>query len=152
MLAERQFSLKHFSELSTTELYRILQLRGEVFVVEQKCNYQDLDNKDLVAHHFFLMNEQECLACCRLLAKGVSYTDYCSIGRVVSSPRVRGQAVGKQMMTQAIEEIKKLYPGTPIKISAQAYLQKFYESFGFVWTGEAYLEDDIPHLGMTIKY
>ena len=144
------FDLKHFNALSVEELYLILQLRIEVFVVEQNCVYQDLDNKDKKADHLFLMNDGKCMATCRLLAPGISYENYASIGRVAVGLEARKTGLGRKMMGLAITETKKLYPNHSIKISAQAYLQKFYESFGFVHTGESYLEDDIPHLGMVL--
>lgn len=145
------FLLKYFGDLSPLEVYRIMQLRSEVFVVEQNCVYQDLDNKDIDAHHLFLMEGGECLACCRILKPGVSYPAYSSIGRVVASTKARGRQVGRALMEKAIKTNLSFFPDNDIKISAQAYLQKFYESLGFEWTGEAYLEDDIPHLGMIYK-
>lgn len=145
------FLLKHFEDLSTQELYKILQLRQEVFVVEQDCIYQDLDDKDLKALHLYIIPEnKKCIACCRLLEPGISYQGYSSIGRVVVSMDERKTGLGRKMMQKAIEQAKILWPQASIKISAQAYLKNFYESIGFVHTGESYLEDGIPHLGMVL--
>ena len=152
MSIKPSFALKHFNELTTFELYKILQLRIEVFIVEQNCVYQDLDNKDLRCHHYFIDEEQKCLAACRILAPGVSYPAYSSIGRVLTDMSVRKKSYGRQMMSEAIDITKKMYPQNAIKISAQAYLQKFYESLGFAYTGEAYIEDNIPHIGMVLKF
>ena len=146
----QDFAFKHFNELTNLELYLILQLRQEVFVVEQDCLYQDLDNKDLQAFHFFLIDQNVCAATCRILSPGISYAEYASIGRVVVDKGHRGISLGKSMMEKAIILAQGMWPNHTIKISAQAYLQKFYESLGFVHTGESYLEDNIPHIGMKL--
>lgn len=143
---------KYFTDLSNEELYRILQLRSEVFVVEQNCCYQDLDNKDLKAYHFCGWKEEQLVAYTRLLEKGISYPDAVSIGRVVTSPSVRGQNVGKELMKKSVEEIYRLFGNSDIRISAQLYLKKFYESFGFVQKSEVYFEDFIKHISMIKEY
>jgi ElaA protein len=143
------FTCKKFEDLSVFELYEILALRAEVFVVEQNCPYQDLDGKDLQSWHFMVRNEVgKLVAVTRLLPEGVSYKGYTSIGRVVSSPSVRGTGIGKVLLVESVKKTIELFGNQPIKIGAQTYLLKFYESFGFVSTGEEYLEDDIPHTKM----
>ena len=140
---------KHFNELSTTELYAIMQLRIQVFSVEQNCPYQDADGKDQQSWHLMIYNKaNELVAYSRLLPKGVSYPNYASIGRVVNAQSVRGQGIGILLMQKSIEKALELFKEEPIKISAQAYLRKFYTSLGFVATGEEYIEDHIPHIAM----
>ena len=142
------WQLKKFEELTVNELYAIMRLRAEVFVVEQNCPYQDADGKDLKAWHLMGSDaEGELVAFSRLLPTGVSYEEV-SIGRVVSSPKVRGTGAGKELMTQSLAEIEKLFGNVPVRIGAQLYLKTFYESFGFVLQGEEYLEDGIPHVEM----
>ena len=143
---------KTFSELTNEELYKILQLRIEVFIVEQNCSYQDCDNKDLKAYHFTAWDNNTLLAYTRLLPKGVSYPDVVSIGRVITAQSARGQNLGKQLMIKSIENIYSLFGKVPIKISAQLYLKRFYESFSFVQKGDAYLEDGIEHIAMEKLY
>lgn len=141
------WSLKKFDELSAKEMYEILKLRSEVFVVEQNCVFLDMDNKDQFAHHLQARIEGNLAAVVRILPPGLAY-DEPSIGRVVSSPRYRRKGVGIALMNTAIEETIALYGACNIKIGAQLYLKKFYESFGFVQCSETYLEDDIPHIKM----
>jgi ElaA protein len=141
------WSLKKFEELSSLELYEILRLRSEVFVVEQNCVFLDMDDKDQFAHHLQGRIEGNLAAVVRILPRGLSY-DEPSIGRVVSSPLFRRKGVGIELMKTAIQETISLYGNVPIKIGAQLYLKKFYESFGFVQCSETYLEDDIPHIKM----
>jgi len=143
--------LKPFSALTPFELYAILQLRSEVFVVEQQCIYQDMDNKDLKADHFmgWMKDEtgEKLVAHTRLLAPGVSYPQP-SIGRVVSSPAVRGKGIGRELMEKSIDHIYTLFGRQEIRIGAQLYLKVFYGSLGFIPEGEVYLEDDIEHITM----
>ena len=141
------WSLKKFEELSSLELYEILQLRSEVFVVEQKCVFLDMDDKDQFSQHLQGRIDGKLAAVVRILPPGLAY-DEPSIGRVVSSPRFRRQGVGIELMKTAIEKTISLYGAVPIKIGAQLYLKKFYESFGFLQCSETYLEDDIPHIKM----
>jgi len=138
---------KPFSELTTTELYSIMRLRQEVFIVEQNCPYLDADGKDLKSYHLMGYANDELVAYSRIVKPGVSYEEV-SIGRVVSSTKHRGQAYGRQLMAESIAQIEKLYGKAPIRIGAQQYLQSFYESFGFVREGEPYMEDGIPHIIM----
>ncbi|HEV3222699.1 MAG TPA: GNAT family N-acetyltransferase [Puia sp.] len=142
-----QWILKPFDDLTPKELYKILQLRNEVFIVEQNCPYQDCDNKDIYAWHLMGMREDRLLAYSRLLAPGISYSES-SIGRVVSSPSTRKTGMGKKLMQESIEQIRNLFQTDIIRIGAQLYLQKFYESFGFIKDGDIYLEDNIPHILM----
>ena len=139
---------KFFTDLSPLELYKILQLRSEVFVVEQNCAYQDLDDKDLKAYHFSGWQDDKVVAYTRLLAKGISYEDAASIGRVVTAQSVRGKNMGKELMKNSIEEIHRLFGEVPIRISAQQYLKRFYESFSFVQKSDMYMEDGIEHIAM----
>ena len=140
---------KHFRDLNTSELYQILQLRNEVFIVEQNCPFQDLDDKDFKCYHLmgFDTVSQKIMAYTRIVPAGVSYEE-ASIGRVVSSPLARGSGFGKQLMKQSIELLEELYGGVSIRIGAQLYLKKYYESFGFQQDSEVYLEDGIEHILM----
>ena len=138
---------KIFSELTTEELYQILRLRSEVFVVEQDCIYQDLDNKDQKAIHLYFKENDEILAYTRIFKAGYYYENP-SIGRVVVSKKNRGQDIGKKIMIDSIEYIKQNIKGKKIELSAQKYLDKFYKDLGFYKTGEDYLEDGIPHQRM----
>lgn len=142
---------KTFSELSNEELYKILQLRNEVFVVEQNCPYQDCDNKDLKAHHLTAWEDGQLLAYTRLLPAGIPYELGASIGRVLTSSKARGKNLGKELMKKSIEKIYEMYGEITIIIGAQLYLRRFYESFSFVQNGEPYLEDNIPHITMEKK-
>lgn len=139
--------VKSFNELSPVELYKILRLRNEVFVVEQNCPYQDADNKDLQCYHLMLFKKDELMAYARLVPQGLSFPQM-SIGRVVTSPKVRGTGTGRILMDIAIEYCRKLFGVGSIKIGAQAYLIKFYNSLGFKQVSEVYDEDGIPHIDM----
>lgn len=139
---------KSFLELTNTALYKILQLRNEVFVVEQKSIYQDCDNKDLKSHHVSGWKDDTIVACSRILPPGIPYANAASIGRVVTSPAARGQNVGRQLMLKSLENLYRLYGHGPVIIGAQLYLKKFYESFSFVQQGDVYLEDGIQHITM----
>lgn len=135
--------------MNTHELYQLMALRQEVFVVEQNCPYLDADGKDQNAWHLMGFDENENLiACARMGPHGVFYENYASIGRIVSAPSVRGKGIGKKLMNVCLETAEKLFNNQPIKISAQCYLIRFYESFGFKTTGKQYLEDNIPHIAM----
>ncbi|HNE50251.1 MAG: GNAT family N-acetyltransferase [Chitinophagales bacterium] len=142
------FVLKHFNELNCNELYELLQLREAVFQVEQNCIYEDIDGKDRFCWHLQYYIDDILVAYCRLVPENVSYQNYTSIGRVVSHKAYRKQGIGRALMQQALMEMETLFPTIPIKISAQQYLQKFYESLGFTTVGEGYLEDGIPHVAM----
>ena len=140
--------IKNFSELSTEEIYNILKLRSEVFVVEQNCVYQDIDEKDKKATHLFIEKNNEIIAYTRIFKKGYYYEENPSIGRVVVSKKERGKKLGKEIMLNSIEFIKKELEGRKIELSAQKYLDKFYKDLDFYSEGEDYLEDGIPHQRM----
>jgi ElaA protein len=139
--------LKKFEELSIGELYPILRLRSQVFVVEQDCVYQDLDDKDYKALHLFAKEEGKVVAYTRLFKAG-DYFDQASIGRVVVDADFRKQKLGHELMRKSIDAIQTQFNTHKIKISAQRYLKNFYEAHGFVQIGESYLEDGIPHIAM----
>ncbi|XRE43226.1 N-acetyltransferase ElaA [Tenacibaculum discolor] len=141
------FTVKTFQELTTSELYELLQLRSEVFVVEQDCVYQDIDGKDEKALHVIGVKEGKIIAYTRLFNSG-EYFDTPSIGRVVVKESERKYGYGHDLIKASIKAIVDNYNETTITISAQTYLQKFYESHGFKQVGEGYLEDGIPHIRM----
>ena len=147
MSALIEWKIKRFNELTVQELYSVLQLRSIVFVVEQNCVYQDLDGKDEKAVHLLGFYNNEIVAYARLFKSG-DYFKNASIGRVVIHPKARDKKFGHDMMRKAIAVIDAYFGETTITISAQLYLQKFYESHAFVVQGETYLEDDIPHIEM----
>ncbi len=138
-----------FNELGVDELYTILQLRNEVFVVEQNCVYQDADNKDAASYHLTGWEGNTLAAYCRILPPGLSYSE-ASIGRVVSSPAYRKTGCGRALMNEAILRTLSQFDCNTIRISAQLYLQKFYEQLGFTPVGETYMEDNIPHIEMLL--
>jgi ElaA protein len=143
-----QWIVKTFEELTTTELYALLRLRSEVFVVEQNCVFQDMDNSDQRALHVLGYDaDQELVAYTRLFSPGIKY-DMASIGRVVTSKKARGSGAGRELMVYSIVTVEERFGKVPIKIGAQQYLQKFYTSLGFVQSSEMYLEDEIPHIEM----
>ena len=141
---------KSFDGLTTNELYAILQLRSEVFVVEQNCVYQDVDGKDKKSFHLMAWQGDELAACTRLVPPGVSFSE-ASIGRVITSPKYRGLGIGITLLEKSISHILETYATDKIRIGAQLYLQKFYEGFGFVTEGEEFLEDGIPHIEMVLE-
>lgn len=143
------WTYKSFEELSKTELYTILRLRSEVFVVEQDCNYQDVDGKDLKCHHLMAWDVDNLVAYTRIVPPGVSFAE-ASIGRVLSNSRYRGIGAGITLMGKSIEKVYETHGKRPIRIGAQLYLKKFYESFGFVKDSDEYLEDEIPHIEMVL--
>jgi ElaA protein len=142
--------LKKFDELTPHELYAILQLRNEVFVVEQNCVFQDADDKDQQCWHYMGWRDGYLAAYIRIVPPGVAYA-YPSIGRVVTSLKSRGTGIGKKLMNNGITIVQQLFGEGPIKIGAQLYLKKFYESLGFEQVGEIYDEDGIDHIYMIRK-
>ena len=144
------WKIKDFESLSVNELYDLLRLRSEIFVVEQNCVYLDLDGKDKKALHLMGEFEGKIVAHSRLLKPGISF-DNASIGRVVVDANYRDRKWGNELMKEAIEGVKLHFGETNITIGAQLYLKKFYESHGFVQTSDMYLEDDIPHIEMKRK-
>ena len=149
-MATVNFTCKSFSELTTVDLYAILNLRSAVFVVEQNCVYQDIDNKDQKAYHILGYRNTELVAYTRIFNAG-DYAKHSSIGRVVVKESARQLGLGKLLMNATIKELYSLFGEETIEISAQLYLKKFYEDLGFQQEGEGYLEDGIPHIKM-LKY
>ena len=145
-----KWTLKKFNELTIDELYAILQLRSEVFVVEQNCVYHDPDGKDQFAWHLLGLEDDKLVAYARIFEAGVIYPDP-SIGRVVTSPSKRGSGLGRELMKRSIEHCENLFGKTSVTLGAQMYLRKFYESLGFIVSGEEYVEDGIPHVTMSRK-
>ena len=142
---------KSFEELTKSELYAILRLRVEVFVVEQDCPYQELDDWDQVARHFFIRNQSDAIiATLRVCPPDTRYAS-ASFGRVVVKEINRNEGLGKVLMTKALNWLRGNYANCSVQISAQTYLKKFYERFGFEQVGEGYLEDGIPHIGMILN-
>ena len=144
------WTCKKFEELSNHELYALLRLRSEVFVVEQNCVFLDMDNKDQRCHHLMGWREDLLVGYSRVLGPGISYVES-SIGRIVTSPAARGLGVGRELITKSIDTLYILYGKQPVRIGAQCYLTHFYESFGFVQKGEIYLEDGIKHIEMLLQ-
>lgn len=138
---------KSFGNLRAVELYRLLQLRAAVFVVEQNCAYLDPDDKDEFALHLMGWQGDMMVACARILPGGVSY-DEVSIGRVATASVIRRTGIGREIMHQAMFQIEAHFGLVPIRISAQTYLEQFYAAFGFMRIGENYFEDNIPHVEM----
>lgn len=140
---------KTFDELTTSELYTILQLRNEVFIVEQNCVYPDLDGKDKKSTHLMAWHGDNLVAYTRLVPPGISFKE-ASIGRVITAPFYRGLGIGITLMEKSITHTLATYNTTKIRIGAQLYLKKFYESFGFIAEGEEFLEDGILHIQMVL--
>ena len=141
------WKIKSFAELSVPELYEILKIRQEVFVVEQTCHYFDADGYDDKALHLWAESNGEILAYCRIFDAGIKYEE-ASIGRVLTNPNCRNLRLGKTLMTFALLTIEARFRAAAVRISAQDYLLKFYAEFGFQDTGKKYLEDNIPHTEM----
>src|ERR1700742_210221 len=134
------WTCKTFDDLTPEELYMILRLRSEVFVVEQNCVFLDMDNKDFYCEHLMGWQGEKLLGYSRIVPAGISYVES-SIGRIVTSPAARKDGFGKELLTTSIDHVYMLLGKVPIRIGAQYYLKKFYESFGFIQKGEIYLED-----------
>ena len=146
-----QWILKKFHDLTIDEFHDILQLRINIFVVEQNCPYPELDNKDKIAFHLFGLNkENKIIAYTRIFKPGDYYKE-AAFGRVVVHQDYRNQKIGFQLVEQSIIGTHKLFGNTDIKISAQTYLNNFYQSFGFHQVGDDYIEDGIPHIHMLIN-
>ena len=140
-----------FDQLSTRQLYSLLELRCDIFIVEQNCAYPDIDGKDQKAHHLLGYNRENILvAYLRILAPGVSFKETC-IGRVVVKTAYRKGGIGSQLMSTGIEHCRRLYPDTGIRISAQAHLDDFYKSMGFEKVSDVYIEDGVPHVQMYLS-
>lgn len=142
------WSCKPFAQLTTDEVYDLLRLRAEIFVVEQDCAYLDPDGMDQAAWHWLYRENGRLLASERCLAPGTAYPHESSIGRVVVDRSGRGRQLGRELLLRGIEFNRARWPECAILIGAQSYLQQFYESLGFVVCSESYMEDGIPHLKM----
>ena len=145
-----EWKCKKFDTLTAAELYGIMKIRSEVFVVEQNCVYLDADDKDVEAYHLFTYISGAIAAYARILAPQICYKEP-SIGRVLTSPLQRKRGIGILLMEEAIKQTQHIYETKEIKIGAQLYLKKFYEEFGFEKTSEQYVEDGIPHIEMALK-
>ncbi|MGE8620354.1 MAG: GNAT family N-acetyltransferase [Achromobacter spanius] len=143
---------KPHQELTVAEIYAILQLRTEVFVVEQECIFQDIDGKDLVGQTSHLMAWQgdQLAAYCRILDPSLNKNGDIEIGRVISAPWTRGQGLGHELIRHAMAEVRRRWPGRPMYLGAQARLRGYYGGHGFVEVTEEYIEDGIPHVGMRL--
>lgn len=149
-MASIQYKIKNFNDLTNKQLYQLLQLRSEVFVVEQNCVYQDVDNKDQKAIHILGFIDTDLVAYARIF-KPNDYFKYASIGRVVVAKKIRNYGYGYSLMETAITAIKDNFKEEIIAISAQEHLEKFYNNLGFLREGDSYLEDGIPHIFMLKK-
>ncbi len=146
------FQWKRFDELTTSELYQLLRLRQQVFVVEQNCVYLDADGLDLHCFHALAFDRSErLLATARILPNGLHFAEV-SIGRVATSAEARGQGHGRAVVQSALEQVEHRFPDQPIRIAAQRYLEQFYASFGFAVDSKPYLEDGIEHVEMLKRY
>lgn len=141
-----------FSQLSTDQLYELLKLRTDVFVVEQNCPYPELDDKDRIdgVYHLLGFNKKVLVAYARLLPPGVSYAQV-SIGRVVVADRARSEGYGQCLISEALRHCEQYWPDQDIQIGAQVYLEKLYQTFGFARLSDNYLEDGIPHVDMVLS-
>ena len=139
-----------FSELTTCQLYDVFKLRQAVFILEQKCLYPDIDQKDQQCHHLLGYRQTELVAYLRIIPAGLSYHEP-SIGRVVVAQSARQSGCGRILMVEGIKELQSIYPGKSIKIGAQYYLKTFYSSLGFIECGEVYDEDGILHIDMQLN-
>ena len=146
------FKTIRFEEFTVKELYETLQLRSEVFVVEQDCVYQDIDFKDQKALHVLGYKNDKLVAYTRIFKSGDYFNEAASIGRVVVQEDERKYGYGHDLIKESILSIKKHFNTSDIHISAQTYLEKFYNSHGFIKSGEDYLEDGIPHIKMIVVY
>lgn len=145
-----QYFIKPFHDLTPHELYSILKLRQDVFLIEQECIYEDCDLKDFEALHLFGIEDDSLVSYCRILPKGLVYENYCAIGRVLTAITHRKKGLGRELMLKSIEYCASAYKDD-IKISAQSHLELFYASLGFITISEVYLEDNIPHVAMLRK-
>lgn len=158
MTTKTTWQTKTFSELSLNQLYDVLKLRVDVFVVEQTCFYPDLDSDKNVLDrhpqtlHLLGYQEEQLVAYLRILPKGQSYPEYISIGRVVTAAQARGAGLGHELMLEGISRCQKHFPNEEIKISAQQHLKDYYQQYGFIQVSEMYLEDNIPHIAMIRQF
>ena len=143
------WQITHFDDLAARDLYAVMRLRQEVFILEQNCIYPDLDGLDLSAIHILCQKDGELLAYLRCLKPGLSYPQS-SIGRIVVSPTARGSGLGRKMAIRGIAYNFQQWPDSDIRIGAQRHLEAFYGSLGFVTDGEPYIEDGIEHVHMNL--
>ena len=143
------FQYKKFNNLSLKEIHDLFLLRSKVFVVEQNCIYQDIDGKDEKAEHILGRNNKNIIAYARILKE--NEPNYISIGRILVSKNERGNSLGNKLLQFTLQKIHEKDPNTPIKISAQAHLEKFYNKHGFNRKSDIYMEDGIPHISMTLE-
>lgn len=142
------WTIKPFEQVTTDELFKFLKTRVDVFVVEQECPYPEIDDLDLIAIHFFKTDSDgQIMAYCRLIETDKEM----KLGRVLVSQEHRKDGLGRELVAKVLDYCAKTYPSKPVYAQAQAYLEKFYGSFGFVATSDVYLEDDIPHIDMIKK-
>jgi ElaA protein len=147
MMKDHSILIKAFADLSPLQLYQIMQLRNEVFIVEQNCVYQDIDDKDQYAFHVMHFENEQLAGYTRLMPVDINYKGYSSIGRVVTKQIYREHGIGKQIMQASIDFCKANFNAN-IKISAQQYLEEWYAALGFKTSGGWYWEDNIPHVPM----
>ena len=145
-----EFKIKSFKELTKEELYKILEARIGVFVIEQNCPYQECDNKDQKSFHLYAQDENEIKAYLRIIPAGISYSEP-SVGRVLVNKNYRRSGIGAEMMKKAIEFVKDNFSEDKLRISAQEYILDFYRKLGFEVVSDRYLEDGIPHFEMIYK-
>ncbi|CAM4269249.1 GNAT family N-acetyltransferase [Paenibacillus tarimensis] len=145
------WKIKHYDDLTKSELYHILQERTKVFVVEQNCPYQEVDGKDLASYHLYQSDETgRIIAYLRILPAGISYTE-ASLGRVLVAEQYRKKGIASELVGKALHYVRHELNEQAVRISAQAHLEGFYQSFGFKTTSEPYLEDGIPHINMLVQ-
>ncbi|MCC6753088.1 MAG: GNAT family N-acetyltransferase [Saprospiraceae bacterium] len=140
--------IKHFNELTREELYALLRLRAEVFVVEQQCPYLDPDGIDPSCYHVLLSIQDQLAAVSRIIPPGIAYAEYASLGRVATHGSVRRTGIGRTTVHESLRAIEQFFPAVAVKIAAQSYLEEFYRSFGFDRASEDYLFDGILHCDM----
>jgi ElaA protein len=145
-----QWHCLDFDALTTRQLYGLLKLRQEIFILEQSCLYPDIDSLDPIAQHIFACRDDSVMACLRSLPPGTDYRES-SFGRVAVSVGARGMQLGRQLVERGIDYNLRRWPGQGIRIGAQAYLESFYRDMGFATDSEVYIEDGIPHIKMTLK-
>ena len=149
--ANRRWQIKTFAQMSAAEMYGVMKLRQDVFIVEQMCPFADLDNKDVHCHHLWAEHEQEIVAYLRLVPPSLLDEQAVSLGRVCTAPSARSGGIGRELVLNGLSELKRLYPKRRCEIGAQTYLTSFYQSVGFRVHGEPYLEDGIPHRHMACE-
>ena len=149
-MANGTWLLKIFNELSNDELYKILQLRNAIFIVDQQCVFAEIDGRDAYCYHFYYTLNGQIIAYARIFGPGQIYKEPC-LSRVCTSIDQRGKGIGKELMKRALDEMSRLFPGQSIRIGAQLYLKTFYESFGFKIDSDLYIEDGIEHIQMIKK-